>query len=300
MKIVFFGTPELARQFLHGLVQVPQFEVVGVVTQPDEPVGRKRILTPPPVKALALEHGIPVFQPTKLKDPHFLKSLADLQADVGVVIAYGRILPENVLNAFPHGLLNVHPSLLPKYRGPSPIVAAIANGDADTGVSIIKLVPQMDAGPIMAQTRLAVSPQETQVSLTDKVIQLGVPLLLKTLEAYVHKQITPQEQDHSQAVFCQLLTRADGELDWSQPAEVLERQVRAYNPWPGTATAGLKIFRVLISDKQLPVGEQLLEAHRMYIGTSTQALEILELQPAGGKRMLAGDYIRGRRSTTAT
>ena len=295
MKVVFFGTPEFAAQFLQGLLEETAFEVVCVVTQPDEPVGRKKILTPPPVKVLAATAGITVLQPTKLKDATFLQTLENLQAEVGVVVAYGRILPAPVLNLFPLGLLNVHPSLLPKYRGPSPMVAALAAGDNETGISVIKLSKDMDAGPIMAQVHLPLAPDDTQTSLTQKVTAAGVPLLIQTLKDYAHGSLTMREQDHSQATFCHLLTRADGELRWSEPADTIERFVRAYNPWPGTASAGLKIFKVHITDVVLPPGEQRFENGRFLIGTGTQALEVLELQAAGGKRMSAADYLRGKR-----
>ena len=295
MKIIFFGTPAFAADFLQGLLSDPAFEVVGVVTQPDEPVGRKKLLTPPPVKILATEHGIPVFQPTKLKDEAFQTALRATGAELGVVVAYGRILPEAVLSMFKLGCINVHPSLLPKYRGPSPIIAAIANGDTETAVTIMKLAFEMDAGPILAQTRLPITADETQSSLTNKVVTAGVPLLIDTLKSHAAGTVVPQEQDHTQATFCKLLTRQDGVIDWSEAAEVISCKVRAYNPWPGTSTDDLKIFKTAISDRNLPAAERQIENGRLFIGTGTSALEILELQPAGGKRMLAADYLRGRK-----
>jgi methionyl-tRNA formyltransferase len=295
MKIVFFGTPTLAAEFLKGLVADSAFEVVAVVTQPDEPVGRKKILTAPPVKQFAVERGLTVFQPTKLKDENFLKELAATGAELGVVVAYGRILPETLLSSMPFGFVNVHPSLLPKYRGPSPIIAAIANGDSETAVTIMKLVKEMDAGPILAQTSLSIEGNETQSSLTDKIVIAGVPLLNQTLKAYAAGTIVPQEQDHAQATFCKLLTRQDGVIDWSQPAELIDCKVRAYNPWPGTSTEDLKIFKTALSDRKLAVAEQLVDNGRLFIGTGTTALEVLELQPASGKRMSAADYLRGHK-----
>jgi methionyl-tRNA formyltransferase len=295
MKIAFFGTPAFAAEFLKGLVADPGLSVVAVVTQPDEPVGRKKILTAPPVKQVAVEHKLPVFQPTKLKDANFQDQLKALGADIGIVVAYGRILPDSLLNVLPLGFINVHPSLLPKYRGPSPIIAALANGDTQTAVTIIKLVQEMDAGPILAQATIEVAANETQASLTSKVVDIGVPLLIESLKAYVSGQLTLHEQDHSQATFCKLLTRQDGVIDWSEPAEAIERKVRAYNPWPGTTSNDLKIFSARVSDRSLPSGEQLVDGKRLLIGTGTTALEVLELQPAGGKRMSAADYLRGRR-----
>ncbi len=295
MKIVFFGTPPFAAQFLAGLLAEPMIEVVAVVTQPDELVGRKRILTAPPVKALALQHHLPIFQPTKLKDQDFQTHLKNSGAEIGVVVAYGRILPDSLLALFQLCCINVHPSLLPKYRGPSPIIAALVNGDSQTAVTIIRLVTDMDAGPILAQTSLSISADETQDSLTEKIVAVGVPLLNKTLKAYAALTIVPKEQDHTRATFCKLLTRADSEIDWSQPAEVIERLVRAYNPWPGTTGHGLKIFGVRVTDQTLlaPGAMSSIDS-RLWVGTGTATLEILELQPAGGKRMTAAEYLRGR------
>ncbi len=295
MKIAFFGTPAFASEFLKGLIAETAFEVVTVVTQPDEPVGRKKVLTAPPVKLVALENGIPVFQPTKLKDETFQQNLKATGAELGVVVAYGRILPEGILSMFPLGCVNVHPSLLPKYRGPSPIIAAIAGGDQETAVTVMKLVQEMDAGPILTQTSLPVAVDETAESLTEKVVEIGVPLLVETLKGFVAGTVTPTEQDHSQATFCKLLTREDGVIDWSQPAEVIERKVRAYNPWPGTSSHGMKIYSARLTETLLPSGKMNNEAEHLLIGTGTTALEILELQPAGGKRMIAADYLRGHK-----
>lgn len=293
MKILFFGTPAFAAEFLKGLIAEPMFEVVGVVTQPDEPVGRKKVLTAPPVKLVAAEHDIPVFQPTKLKDPDFQNLLKETGAQIGVVVAYGRILPESVLSLMHKGCINVHPSLLPKYRGPSPIIAAIANGDKETAVTIMQLVKEMDAGPILAQERLAVADDETTDSLTHKIVDIGVPLLVDTLKRYAAGKIVAQEQDHTQATFCKLLTREDGVIDWTQPAEAIERKIRAYNPWPGTSSNDLKIFSAQFNDQTLEPGVMATHDGKLLVGTGTTALEILELQPAGGKRMRAQDYLRG-------
>ncbi|MFZ2682163.1 MAG: methionyl-tRNA formyltransferase [Patescibacteria group bacterium] len=296
MKVVFFGTPPLAAAFLQGLIDDPTFEIVGMITQPDEPVGRKKILTAPPVKELALQHNLPVFQPTKLKPEDFQSTIQQLGAEIGVVVAYGRILPDSLMAIFPHGCVNVHPSLLPKYRGPSPISAAIANQDTETAVTIMQLVTAMDAGPLLAQTKIALDSQETPETLTAKVITLGVPLLLSTLKAFVAGEITPQTQAESQVTFCKLLSREDGKLDWQQPAAKLEALIRAYNPWPGTVFNDLKIFSATITDSVLAPGELKVENNEVLLGTGTTALKLVEVQPAGGKRMSASDFARGYRA----
>lgn len=293
VKIIFFGTPAFAAEFLKGLIAEPTFQVVGVVTQPDEPAGRKKVLTSPPVKLVALENDIPSFQPTKLKDASFQKLLHDLGADIGVVVAYGRILPQTVLDLPPLGCVNVHPSRLPKYRGPSPISTAIAHGDPETAVTVMKLVKEMDAGPILSQVNIAIAPDETTESLTAKIVETGVPQLIKTLHEFSEGKIEPQEQDALQVTFCKLLTRDDGVIDWTESAEVIERKIRAYNPWPGTSSQGLKIFSARLSDHKLDPGITSSSHGHLLIGTATTALDILELQPTGGRRMTAAEYLRG-------
>ncbi|HRH32319.1 MAG TPA: methionyl-tRNA formyltransferase [bacterium] len=293
MKIIFFGTPAFAAEFLKGLINEPDFEVVAVVCQPDEPVGRKKILTAPPTKVIAVEHGIPVFQPSKLKDESFQAALQATGAEIGVVVAYGRILPVAVLTMFKLGCINVHPSLLPKYRGPSPIIAAIANGDRNTAVTIMKLVSEMDAGPILSQSTFELAADETQTSLTQKVVEIGVPMLIETLKGFAAGTITATEQDHSKATFCKLLTREDGVINWSESAQAIDCKVRAYTPWPGTSSHGIKIFAVRMTSETLDPGQVHITDGRLLVGTGTNALEITELQPAGGKRMQVTDYLNG-------
>lgn len=300
MKIAFFGTPAFAAEFLKGLINEPEFEIVAIVSQPDEPVGRKKILTAPPTKVVADEHNIPVFQPAKLKDGSFQTALKATGADIGVVVAYGRILPEAVLSMFQFGCINVHPSLLPKYRGPSPIIAAIANGDTETAVTVMKLVTEMDAGPILAQSAFKLAGDETQTSLTQKVVEIGVPLLVRTLKGFAGGTIAATEQDHTQATFCNLLTREDGIIDWSASAETIDCKVRAYNPWPGTSSHGIKIFTVSMTLNTLEPGQVSIVDGRLFVGTGTTALEIIELQPAGGKRMKAVDYLNGHPNLPAS
>lgn len=314
MRIVFFGTPEFSADFLRAIIADADITVAAVVTQQDEPQGRKKVLTPPPTKVVAAADGIPVFQPTKLKDPAFADALRACNADVFVVIAYGRIIPQAVLDIPPHGCVNVHPSLLPKLRGPSPIISAIANGENETGISIMLLDADMDHGPILAQTSFPLDATETAVSLTEKVVTHGVPLLLATLKGYVAGSVVPKPQDHDAATFCKLLTREDGRIDWSQPANVIDAKIRAYTPWPGTYTTwhrngadvALKIISARISDVSpftsvIPsetrdlIGKVHIASDRLYIGTGTDAIEVTELQPAAGKRMDAKSFVQGYR-----
>lgn len=303
MKIVFFGTPEFSADFLRALIAEANIDVLGVVTQPDEPLGRKKVLTPPPTKVVAAQHNIPVFQPTKLKDPAFAESLSAMRADAFVVIAYGRIIPQNVLD-IPHlGCVNVHPSLLPKLRGPSPIISAIEMGERETGITIMKLDADMDHGPILAQTSFPLAADETTPTLTRKVVEHGIPLLIETLKGYVAGRITAVEQDHDNATFCKLLAREDGQINWKAPAEIIDAQIRAYDPWPGTSTVWhrngtdvtLKIFVGRIGSECLPPGVVHLQPRRILVGTGTTVLIIDELQPAGSTRMPAEAFIQGHK-----
>ncbi len=305
MKIVFFGTPQFSADFLLGLINEPSFEVIAVVCQPDEPQGRKKIMTAPPTKSLAESRNIPVFQPTKLKDDTFVESLRSLNADAFVVVAYGRIIPQIVLDLPKLGTINVHPSLLPKYRGPSPMQSAIAAGETETGISIMLLDALMDHGPILAQTKLSITSDTTSESLMAEVVATGVPLLIETLKKFELGEITPIEQDHSAATICSLLSRADGIIDWTQPAALIDAKIRGLNPWPGTSSANLKIFSACIRSTytlnlDLSPGQILIDGDHLLIGTGTTALAILELQPAAGKRMSAAAFIAGHHELNGT
>ena len=314
MRVVFFGTPALAASFLDALIADEMIEVVAVICQPDEPVGRKAILTPPPTKLLAIEHGIPVFQPTKLKDEAFLFSIDALHADAAVVIAYGRILPKTLLDRLPHGFVNVHPSLLPKYRGPSPLQSAIINGDTETGVTIMKLDEGMDTGPLLAQTIIELTPNETTTTLTEKVIAVGAPLLIETLKGFVAGTIEPKAQSTEGISTCRLLTREDGKIDWNESWKVINQKVRGLTPWPGTWTTWVidgkeivvKIFGVAFvaqlaqdviidrsSGNPRSLNSPIFTNNKLLIDCADATIEITELQPASGKRMSGVDFGRG-------
>ncbi|HBR80204.1 TPA: methionyl-tRNA formyltransferase [Candidatus Uhrbacteria bacterium] len=280
MKIVFLGTPDLATPFLEALTNEPGFEVVAVVTQPDRPVGRKQILTPSPVKELAVSKNLQILQPEKLRDEEVQKQLAEIQADIFVVVAYGLIIPQKVLSLPRLGCLNVHPSLLPKYRGPSPIQSAIMNGDAESGISIMLLDKGMDTGPVLAQEKFLLALDESQISLTEKTKQLGPELLIETIKKYAAGEIKPILQDDTQAVICKILNRESGHIDWSHSAKEIDRLVRALQPWPGCWTTfdhngknlRLKILKTKIEEEKLV---------------------ILEVQPEGRSSMSYEEFERG-------
>ncbi|MFH0857367.1 MAG: methionyl-tRNA formyltransferase, partial [Candidatus Magasanikbacteria bacterium] len=233
IPLIFFGTHEFAKTILEGLLQSPLYDVELVVTQPDQPVGRKKIMTAPPVKILAEKNNIPVVQPETLKNYIFQNK----KSSIGVVAQYGKIIPQSVLDQFELGLINTHTSLLPKYRGASPIQSALMNGETETGVSIMLLDEGMDTGPLLAQKSVDILPDETYLELDTKLAIIASELLLSTIEPYVRGKIKPQPQENTEATPCRLLSRDDGRIDWkSMNATEIYNQYRGLTPWPGVWT----------------------------------------------------------------
>ena len=282
IKIVFAGTPEFAVPYLSGFIDNPDFFVAGAITQPDKPSGRKQTLTASPIKALAERQGWPVFQPEKMRgDAEFFTALSEAGADLLIVVAYGQIIPDQILKIFPRGAINVHPSLLPKYRGASPIQSALLAGEAETGISIMLMDDKMDHGPILAQVRRKLTGEETNESLHFELAESGVPLLLSTIKSFVSGDITPQAQDDSLATYCQTITKDDGHIDWSSPAEQVKRQVHAFYPWPATWTTlggkRLKIFppvEIMPSDDSSPIGAIKADNGELVIRCGRDSLKI--------------------------
>ncbi|HMK08706.1 MAG TPA: methionyl-tRNA formyltransferase, partial [Anaerolineales bacterium] len=231
MRLVFFGTPDFAVPSLRGLAG--RYLLAGVVTQPDRPAGRGRRLQSSPVKECAQELGLPILQPERIRSAEALAALNSWHPDLIVVVAFGQILPRSVLGLPGHGCVNVHASLLPRWRGASPVQAALLHGDATTGITLMKMDEGMDSGPIIAQRSLAIRPDHTGGSLTAELAAMGAHLLLDTLPAFLSGTIALRPQDHLQATFAPRLSRQDGRLDPHHPADVLERQVRAFLPSPG-------------------------------------------------------------------
>ncbi len=236
MRAIFMGTPEFAVPSLLGLAGVPGIELVGVVTRIDQPTGRGKTLTPPPVKVAASVHGWHVLQPGSLRRAPAQAVLAELSPELIVVAAFGQILPQSVLDMPRYGCLNVHASLLPKYRGASPIAAAILAGEAETGNTIMLMEAGLDTGPILTQARLPISADDTTATLTERLAVQGADLLARTIPEWLSGALHPTAQDETQATSTRLIRKEDSAIDWLQPAEVISRQVRAYTPWPGTVT----------------------------------------------------------------
>jgi methionyl-tRNA formyltransferase len=315
-RIIFFGTPKFAVPSLRALAKDDRFEIAGVVMQPDKPAGRKGTVTPPPVKAAAQELGIKeIRQPEKLKDEPFRSWIQEAgpACDAFVVVAYGKIFRDWFLALPKKGLINVHASLLPRWRGASPISAAIAAGDAKTGVTIMKIEADVDAGPILAAADEPIRPDDTAATLHDRLADLGAALLPDALANYLNGLIEPQAQDDSKATSCKTLTREDGKINWTKPAEEIERMIRGYTPWPGTWTEidgkRLKILEVktmeslgCILDRQWNNGT--MEAGSRFISDNLPAvvcgketaLKLLRVQPEGKEAMEGKEFLKGRRN----
>jgi methionyl-tRNA formyltransferase len=295
------GTPQIAAVTLEQLIQGPD-PVVGVVTQPNRPAGRGQRSIPSPVRRVAESHGIPVVAPEKIRAPEFLKTLMGWKPEIIVVVAYGRILPKTILDLAPYGCLNVHYSLLPKYRGAAPAAWTIINGESTAGVTTMKLVEKMDAGPIYLQETTEVASDETTGSLQAKLTPIGARLLRETLRRLKVGSLMPLEQDESAVTFAPILKKEDGLIEWDQPAMMIERRVRGFDPWPGAYShiGGklLKIHRVkvLAADTKGSPGEVMrADAGGFWVATSSGLLELEEVQLENRKRLSGVEFLRGAR-----
>jgi methionyl-tRNA formyltransferase len=300
IRVVFMGTPDFAVPSLQILVE--KYHVVGVVTQPDRPAGRGRRLQPPPVKVVAEAAGIPVYQPASLRREEAAVPLREWQPDLIVVAAYGQILRPHVLNLPPHGCLNVHASLLPRWRGASPIQHAILAGDAETGVSLMKMDAGMDTGPVYVQEKLAIAPDDTAATLHDRLALLGGQLLGTHLDAILDGRLPPTPQDDGQATYAPLIKKEDGRLDWHEPTAQLARRVRAMTPWPGAFTTWQgKILKIVearaIEPAGLPVGQpgEVVGSHETAVVlTGEGGLQLQQVQLEGKRPVAMAEFLRGR------
>ena len=302
LKIIFMGTAELSCASLEKLARDKKFSILAVVTQPDKPKGRELKLTPSPVKALAEKLNLPVLQPLKARDEKFISELRELKPDLLVVVAYGQILPPALLAMPPHGCLNVHTSLLPKYRGAAPIQWAIADGEPETGVTIMQMDAGLDTGPILSIRRTPILPTDDSQILHDRLAQLGAELLAETILGYIAGNILPQPQPATGSTYAAKIKKEDGKIDWHQPAEKIWNRLRAFTPWPGAFTflqadakpQLLKIWRAEPVAKTGGAGEILsAEKSSIVVGCGKNALRILELQREGGKRLPVEQFLMG-------
>ena len=297
-NIIFIGTPDFSVPTLEALIADERFNIAAVITAPDALVGRKQILTPPPVKVMAQKFNLPVLQPRNIKA--MATGIKKIAPDAIIVIAYGQIIPPDILAIPKYGCLNLHASLLPKHRGASPIQSAIAAGDKTSGVTLMKMDSGLDTGPIIAQTKLNIATDETGESLHDKLARLSAKTLLQYLPGYLTGKLTPQPQAENQATYAPKLTRQSGRIDWRKPAEEIERLVRAYYPWPGTWTKWQeKILKIIEVDKNIlkinkdKVGQIFLHNGRPAIQCGHSSLIINRLQLAGKQVVTGQEFISG-------
>jgi methionyl-tRNA formyltransferase len=295
MKLIFAGTPEFAAQALEALIAAGH-EIALVLTQPDRPAGRGMQLQASAVKQVALKHGIPVYQPEKLRDPATHAPIREAAADCMVVAAYGIILPQTVLDLPRIGCLNIHASLLPRWRGAAPIQRAIEAGDSETGITIMQMDAGLDTGAMLLKEALPIAAEDTAATLHDKLAAQGARLIVDALARY--EILIPEPQPEAGGTYAAKISKAEARIDWQQPAAVIERRIRAFDPFPGAVTehAGnaIKVWRaVLIADNGAP-GEVLAStAAQLVVACGTGALSLQILQKAGSKRLPVGDFLKG-------
>jgi methionyl-tRNA formyltransferase len=305
LRVVFFGTPTFALPTLDALLESPH-PVVGVVTQPDRPRGRGQRSSDSPVKARASSASIPVFQPETLKDPAFIEQLARVNADIGVVAAYGRILSQAILAVPRLGMVNVHASLLPLYRGAAPVHRAVMAGERETGVTIMRVVKALDAGPMLASVHRSIDPNETSADVEDDLARLGATLLVSTLDRFARGAVEETPQDDSRATYAHRLTREDAVIHWDWTARRIHDLVRGLHPWPLAHTfvhgARLIVRRSAVIDRPLfsPPGAILAaQGDELHVAAGAGAVALLEIQPEGRRSMTPRDFLAGHRLETS-
>ena len=300
MNIVFMGTPDFAAVSLERLISDGRFNISAVYTQPDKPAGRKKILTPPDVKVLAQKHGLNVHQPNTLKTEDVINELRALKPDVIAVIAYGKILPKAVLDIPKYGCINIHGSLLPKYRGAAPIQRAVIDGEKVTGVTSMLLDEGVDTGDMLFKEETQIMPNETAGELFDRLALMGADLLIKTLEALQTGEIERTPQEHSNASYAAMLSKDEIIIDCNMPAQAVHDKVRGMNPWPVAAALyggkKIKIYKTLLVDKKGKPGE-VLSVKPAVVACGSGAVQLIEVQPESKNKMSGEDFFRGQRMT---
>jgi methionyl-tRNA formyltransferase len=306
MRIVFMGTPEFSVPSLEALLGSKHL-VVGVVTQPDRPKGRGQEVVFSPIKRICVREGIPILQPTKMKDPTFLDALQAWQPDVIAVAAFGRILPPAILRLPPRGCINVHGSLLPKYRGAGPIQWAIIRGEQETGITTMLMDEGMDTGAMLLQERISITPDDTAETLAARLAKIGGTLLVETLRRLEEGTLSPIQQDHAQATLAPILKKEDGLIDWTMAATEIANRVRGLSPWPGAYTdcGGERwtLWRVLPRDEhadEVPGTIRTITKDAADVATGKGTIRLLEIQPANSRRMTMAQYLAGHRLPAGT
>lgn len=303
IRTIFIGTPDFGLPAMKELVNDSDFDLVAVITQPDKPVGRKQILTQPPIKVEAIKNNIPVLQPDRISA--IKNQIAELAPDVIVVAAYAQIIPEEILNTPKYGSINIHGSLLPKYRGASCIQAAILNGDKETGITIMKMDAGLDTGPILAQNSLEITPNDNTGTLYAKLSDLGAKTLIPALKKYINKEITSISQDNAKSSYAKQLKKEDGKIEWQKSAGEIEKFVRAMHPWPGAFSTitnkekkKIKIIETenrILSINKYKIGEIFLDNNELAVQCGQDALIVKKLQIEGKKESSAEEFLRGHK-----
>jgi methionyl-tRNA formyltransferase len=302
MRLVFLGTPAFAVPTLLRMAESGH-QVLAVVTQPDRPRGRGQHPSPPPVKEAAARMGLPVYQPERIRLPEAVEFLRALAAEAMVVVGYGQIIPQSVIDLAPLGIVNVHASLLPKYRGAGPVQWAILNGETRTGVTTMRIDAGLDTGDMLLQTETEIGPDENAVELAQRLAAMGAELLVETLAGLAAGSIVPQKQDSSQATWARLLKKEDGLIDWSQPAQSIHNRVRGLQPWPGAYTTfrgqTLHVWKTRVHTSVDTADRSVCATFRslkpLVVSCGSSALELLEVQIEGRKRISAADFANGQR-----
>jgi len=318
LKIIFFGTPSFAVPSLSKLIQDERFDIVTVITQNDKPVGRKKTLTPSPIKSLAKSHDLNILQPEKIS-LEVINNISKLAPDIFIIVAYGKILPAKLLDIPRYGSINIHPSLLPKYRGPSPLQSTILNGDLRTGVSIMLIDEKMDHGPILKVTPYTLTGDETYESLGNQLFHIGANELPDTIVNFTKGSLKPKEQDHNKATYTKLIKKENGLIDWTKPASYIEHMTRAYHPWPNTyfipviekgiknnlnfnINNPIKIHKAHISNNKTKLAPgtlfKTLNNELAIACGENSSLSIENLQLSGKKIITAQEFLRGNQNIT--
>lgn len=304
MRIIFMGTPEFAVPSLKALIESEE-KVVAVITQSDKPKGRGLEVIPPPTKVLAEKHGIPVLQPQKIRTDEFFNKLKELNPDLICVVAYGKILPKIILDLPPYGCINVHASLLPKYKGAAPINWAIIRGEKVTGITSMKMDEGMDTGNMLLKREIPIDDEDTGETLSEKLSKVGAEVLVETIRLLKEGGLNPIPQDHSQASYAPMLKKEDGKINWKKSAEEIRNLIRGALPWPGAYTnlegKLLKIYKARVTSGEGEPGEVIKsDSETLRVATGIGALDILELQIEGGKRLKTEAFLRGRKIKEGT
>jgi len=300
MRLIFLGTPAFAVPTLERIVEAGH-QVLAVVTQPDRPSGRGQHAAAPPVKEAALRLGLPVYQPERVRRPEAVEHLRSLPADAMIVVGYGQIIPQNVIDLAARGIVNVHASLLPKYRGAGPIQWAIINGETRTGVTTMQIDAGLDTGDMLLKAETEIGPEENAVELGGRLAAIGADLLVKTLEGLERGTIAPEKQDPAQATYAPMLKKEDGLIDWSLPAAAIHNRVRGLQPWPGASTSfrgqTLHIWRSRTAGIADAAAGRFVKLKPPVVACGAGSLELVEVQLEGRKRMAAADFANGQRLT---